>query len=533
MSKTILFGKEAREKIISGVNQLANAVTTTLGPKGMNVGIQKFWVDPVIFHDGVSVAKEIELEDKAEDFAAQLVRQAAEKTNSVAGDGTTTSTLLTQYMVNSGMEAIDAGTNGMSLRAGMEIAKEIVIEQISKEIIPVETKEMIEQVATISSQNSEMGKIIAQAVWAVGKQGAVDVAESSKYGLEFEVKEGMEFEKGLTSPRFVNTDKGIVELEGVKILILDHAIVSAEKLMGFLAKVLDIEKQPYSILIFADNIDAHSLESLLTNKQNGSLYPLYIQSPGFSERRKEYLQDIASLTGGTVVARSLGMNLDNIGPEVLGRAEKVTANEKNTKIIGGFGDKTQIELRISQIEKQIEEAESEYEKKVHKERIAKLTSGCAVIKVGGQTEVEMRDNKERVIDAVAATKAAYSDGIVYGGGRMLWEISDYLANNIPEEIKGTEVAIGYYLVVNALMEPFHKLMSISGIKSKHDLEKGEGIDVMTGKKVNLIEVGIIEPAEVVKNTVKNSISVAGMLLTTNVIVVENQSPAERQAKLNI
>lgn len=531
-TKMIVSGKTAREKIIAGTNKLADAVCTTLGPKGGNVALGRFFTDPVVVHDGVSVAKEIELEDKFEDVAAQLIRQAAAKTNDRVGDGTTSSTLLTQVMVNDGMELVATGINPMSLKRGMELAKDVIVEKIRQSTIPVETKEKIQQVATISSQNPEMGKLIADAVWAVGKNGTVDVQESSKYGIEFEIKEGMEFDKGLTSPRFANTDKGTAELDNVRILLIDHPVQSAEKLVGFLAKILEAEKQPFSILIMADSLDPHSLESLLTNKKNGSLYPLFIQSPGFASRRKEYLQDIASLVGATVVARDLGMNLDNISLDVLGRAEKVISDEKNTKIVGGLGTKEAIALRVSQVEKQIANADSEYDKKVHQERIAKLSAGCAVMKVGGLTEVEMKDNRERIYDAVEATKAAFQSGIVYGGGRLLWEISDYLDDAQAPEV-AEEVLAGYYLVTEALRSPFRKLMDNSGFSHKVDCQPGWGIDAETGEKVDLLERGIIDPAEVVINTIQNSISVAAMLLTTTVIIVDKENAEQRQNKLGL
>lgn len=535
MPKRIITGAQAREKIVSGTNQIADAVGSTLGPKGQNVGIGGFWTDPVVLHDGVSVAKKIELEDKAEDFAAQLIRQAADKTNTKSGDGTTSTTILTQAMVIGGTSFVNQGANSMSLKKGMEIAKDIILDKIKEATIQVETKDEIEQVARISAQDPEIGKMIAKAVWKVGRNGTVDVQESSKYGIEFEIKEGMEFEKGLTSPQFATNDKGSAELENVLILLLDHPISSAEKLMEFLMKVSDERKEPFSILIMADNIDQHSLKSLLTNKEHGALFPLFIQSPGFAERRKEYIGDIAALTGATVVARDLGMNLDNIDITVLGEAEKVTSDSKDTKIVGGRGDKKAVELRVKSIEKQIENSESEYDKKVHQERIAKLTSGCAIIKVGGFTEVEMKDNIERVIDASEATKAAFKHGIVYGGGRLLWEISDYLDEN-PPEISG-DIRKGYDLVSTALKSPFFKLMSNSGfsLESMEDFEfeNGFGINAETGELVDLIKAGIIDPAEVVLNTVQNSVSVASMLITTNTIIVDIENPKEREEKLNL
>lgn len=531
MAKRIITDKEAREKIISGTNQIANAVGSTLGPRGRNVGIGGYWIDPVVLHDGVSVAKKIELEDKAEDFAAQLIRQAADKTNTKSGDGTTTTTILTQAMVGGGMAQVDRGINPMSLKKGMEIAKDIAVAKIKEAIIQIETKEKIEQVAKISSQDQELGQIIADAVWKIGKNGTVDVQESSKYGVEFEIKEGMEFEKGLTSPQFATNDKGTASLEDVLILLIDHPIASAEKLMDFLMKVSDRENKPFAILIMADNIDQHSLKSLLTNKELGALHPLFIQSPGFAERRKEYLGDIAALTGATVVAKDLGMNLDNITLDVLGGAEKVTADAKDTKIVGGIGDRKVVDSRVEKILKQIEDCDSEYDKKVHRERIAKLTSGCAVIKVGGFTEVEMKDNMERVIDAAGATKAAFQHGIVYGGGRLLCEISDYLDKNRPSMSKDIET--GYEIVIESLIAPFIKLMSNSGFDSNVDLENGFGIDAESGEIVDLLEKGIIDPAEVVLNTVQNSVSVATMLITCNTIIVDIESPKEKEEKLNL
>jgi len=534
MAKMILMGKEAREKIVQGTNIIADAVVSTLGPKGSNVGIGKFWVDPVVLHDGVSVAKEISLEDKFEDFAAQLIRQAAAKTNDRSGDGTTSTTLLAQEMINYGMSLVDKEINPMSIKKGMEMAKKDIIEQIKLATIPVETEEKIRQVANISSQSSEIGKIIAEAIWKVGKSGSIDVEESSKYTIDYEIKEGMEFEKGITSPQFVNTDKNTVELEKCLILLIDHPIASAEKLIGFLTKVLELKKEPFSILIMADNIDPNSLESLLTNKKNGSLFSVFIQSPGFAERRKEYLQDIAILTGARVVSGELGMNLDNITPDVLGYAEKVAATDKNTKIIGGRSTKTEINNRIKQIEAKIEDADSEFEKKIHKERVAKLTAGCGVIKVGGLTEVEMKDNKERVIDAVEATKTAFSDGIVYGGGRLLVEISDYLTKNKKSVNLNKQEMLGYDLVARALQQPFRRLMNNSGIEvSDETFKKGFGYNAQNGKKVDLIKAGIIDPAQVVVNTIQNAISVAAMLITCNTIIVDKEDPATRQAGLNI
>jgi len=535
MPKMILRSKQARDKIISGVNEIADTVVTTLGPLGRNVGLGKFWIDPMVVHDGVSVAKEIQLEDKFEDFAAQLIRQAAAKTNDRAGDGTTTTVLLAQEMIKSGMKLVDDGINPMSIKKGMEIAKDIIVEKIKEATIPVETKEKIRQVASIASQSEEIGKIIAEAVWKVGKNGAVDVQESSRYKIDYEIKDGMEFEKGLTSPRFANTEKGTVDLKTPYILLLDHPIASAERLIGFLMKVIDRDKGPFSILIMADNIDPNSLESLLTNQKSGSLSPVFIQSPGFAERRKEYLQDIASLTGATVISKELGMNIDSVDLDVLGRAERVTANDKNTKIVGGLGLKKDIKNRIKLIRGLIKEAESDFDKKIHKERIAKLTSGCAVIKVGGLTEVEMKDTKERVIDAVEATKAAFSNGIVYGGGKLLLEISDYLAQ--PDmDFQSKDEADGYWLVCEALKAPFMRLLTHAGIE--FDLENGpltdgEGINVETGKNVDLIEAGIIDAAEVVISTVVNAISVASMLITTDAIVVDKEDPMQKQNKLNI
>lgn len=447
---------------------------------------------------------------------------------------TTTTTLLAQEMINGGMKLVEEGVNPMSLKKGMEKAKENIIKKIKKSTIPVETKEKITQVATISAQNKEIGEIISEALWKVGKLGSVDVQESSKYKIEYEIKEGMEFEKGLTSPQFANTEKGTVDLKNPYILLIDHSITSAEKLIGFLMKILNRDKKPFAILIMADNIDPNSLESLLTNKKSGALSPVFIQSPGFAERRKEYLQDIASLTGARVVSGEMGMNLDNITPDVLGKAERVTSNEKNTKIVGGAGGEKAVDQRVSQIKSKIEEAESDFDKKIHKERIAKLKSGCAVLKVGGLTEVEMKDTKERVIDAVEATKAAFSDGIVYGGGKLLSEISANLLNQLPKELTPAERK-GYILAVSSLKSPFQRLMKHAGInlKNKGKLDKGYGINVETGETVNLIESGIIDPAEVVISTIVNSISVASMLITTDAIVVDKEDPREQQSKLHI
>jgi len=419
MAKQLKFSEEARQKLATGVNILAKAVVTTLGPRGRNVALDRKWGAPNVVHDGVSVAKEIELPDPFENMGAQLVKEAASKTNDVAGDGTTTSTLLTQTMVNLGLKNVTAGANPMILKRGIDEAVKEVVSQIKKirKKIDIKKEEEIVQVATISAGDAEIGKKIAEAIMKVGKDGVVTVEEGKGLQMEIEYKEGMEFDRGYASPYFVtDAEKMVAEVEDPYILITDKKISAISDLLPFLEKFVKVSK---NLVIIADEVEGEALATLVVNKLRGVFNALVVKAPGFGDRRKEMLEDIAILTGGTVISEELGKKLENIEVEDCGRADKVWADKENCRIIGGKGDEEKIKARIAQIKRQIEETTSEFDKEKLQERLAKLSGGVAVINVGAATEVEMKEKKERVTDAVSATKAALEEGIVAGGGVAL------------------------------------------------------------------------------------------------------------------
>ena len=419
MAKQLKFSEEARQKLATGVNILAKAVVTTLGPRGRNVALDRKWGAPNIVHDGVSVAKEIELPDPFENMGAQLVKEAASKTNDVAGDGTTTSTLLTQIMVNLGLKNVTAGANPMILKRGIDEAVKAVVTQIKKmaKKIDIKKEEEIIQVATISAGDKEIGKKIAEAIMKVGKDGVVTVEEGKGLQMEIEYKEGMEFDRGYASPYFVtDTEKMVAEVEDPYILITDKKISAISDLLPFLEKFVKVSK---NLVIIADEVEGEALATLVVNKLRGVFNALVVKAPGFGDRRKEMLEDIAILTGGTVISEELGKKLENVEVEDCGRADKVWADKENCRIIGGKGNPEKIKARIAQIRRQIEETTSEFDKEKLQERLAKLAGGVAVINVGAATEVEMKEKKERVNDAVSATKAALEEGIVAGGGVTL------------------------------------------------------------------------------------------------------------------
>src|SRR3990167_10291676 len=419
MAKQIIYGDEARQKLTSGVNQLARAVVTTLGPRGRNVGIDRKWGAPTVVHDGVTVAKEIDLEDPFENMGAQMVKEAASKTSDVAGDGTTTSTLLTQAIVNLGMKNITAGTNPMMLKKGIEKAIEATVAEIKKSSknIPLEDKASVAQVATISAADDKIGKIIAEAFGQVGKDGVITVEEGRGLDMEIDYKEGMEFDKGYASHYFVtNPDRMTAEIESPYILITDKKISAVSDLLPFLEKFVKVSK---SLVIIADDVDGEALATLVVNKIRGTFNALVVKAPGFGDRRKEMLQDIAVLTGATVVSEDTGSKLESIDIDVLGQADKIWTDKDNTRIIGGHGNVKTIQARVAQIRREIEDSTSDFDREKLQERLAKLTCGVAVINVGATTEIEMKDKKERATDAVAATKAALEEGIVPGGAVAL------------------------------------------------------------------------------------------------------------------
>ena len=423
MAKQLKFSEEARQSLVKGVNILAQAVVTTLGPKGRNVALDKKWGAPNVIHDGVSVAKEIELEDPFENMGAQLVKEAASKTNDVAGDGTTTATLLAQSIINIGFKNVTAGANPMILKLGMEKAVEVVVEEIKK-MAKALKEEDVEKVATISAQDEQIGKLIAEALNKVGKDGVVTVEEGRGLELNYDLKEGMEFDKGFASAYFVtNPDKMEAEVEDPYILITDKKISNLQELLPFLENLVKVSK---NLVIIADEIEGEALATLVVNKLRGTFNTLAVKAPGFGDRRKEMLEDIAILTGGTVISEDTGMKFENVTLEECGRAEKIWADKENTRIIGGKGSPKALQARIAQIKSAIEKTASDFDREKFQERLAKLSGGVAVINVGAATEIELKEKKERVNDAVQATKAAIEEGFVVGGEVALLRASKAL-----------------------------------------------------------------------------------------------------------
>lgn len=538
MAKQIKYGAEARTLLQKGVNQLADAVATTLGPKGRNVALDKKWGAPNIIHDGVSVAKEIELKDPFENMGAQLVKEAASKTADVAGDGTTTSTVLARAIVNEGIKMITAGSNPMSMRRGIEKAGETVVAELKKMGKEIQDAD-IANVATISAADPTLGNLIADALKKVGKDGVVTVEEGKGLSTEIEYKEGMEFDKGYVSAYFVtNPEKMEAEIESPYILITDKKISAMSDLLPFLETLVKVSK---NLVIVADDVDGEALATLVLNKLKGTFNTLAIKAPGFGDRRKEMLEDIAALTGATVISEDTGRTFESVTIEDLGRADRVWADKDNARIIGGKGDKLAITARVAQIKKAIEKTTSEFDKEKLQERLAKLSGGVAVINVGAATEIELKDRKERVIDAVAATKAALEEGIVPGGSVALLDVAAKL-DIVAFEKSGAsrDEVFGFEIVKSALEAPFIKLMENAGLnagmliaKAREAASTGKGFNVMnlsdeeSAKPVDMLKEGIIDPLKVVRTAVQNAVSVGTMILTTEALVTD--LPEEKPA----
>lgn len=534
MAKQIKYGADARKKLLDGVNKLADAVATTLGPKGRNVALDKKWGAPNVVHDGVTVAKEIELEDQFENMGAQLVKEAASKTADVAGDGTTTATVLAQSLVQEGIKMITAGVNPMMLQRGLEKASKYVVEELRKASKKI-TLDDAASVATISAGDLNLGKLIADALKAVGgKDGVVSVEEGKGLETTVDHKEGMQFDRGFASAYFAtDTDKMVAEIEDPYILITDKKITAVSDLLPFLEKFVKVSK---NLVIIADEVEGEALATLVVNKLRGTFNALVVKAPGFGDRRKEMLEDIAILTGGTVVSEDLGKKLENIEVEDCGRADKVKSDKENTSIIGGKGKKTNIDARISQIRRELSVTTSEFDKEKLQERLAKLSGGVAVINIGAATELEMKDKKERAIDAVAATKAALEEGIVPGGAVALLNISQKLNPDKMGKLT-TDEKIAFDLVKKALASPFLKLMANAGVdpgqllaKARQIAGEGMGFDVLTlesvdeAKPIDMVKAGIIDPLKVVRTAVQNAVSVATMILTTEALVTDKPEP---------
>ena len=523
MAKQILYSEDARTKLKAGVDKLAFAVATTLGPKGRNVALDKKWGAPNVVHDGVTVAKEIELEDPFENMGAQLVQEAASKTNDVAGDGTTTATILAQAIVDGGLKNITAGANPMILKKGVEKATTIVVEELKKGAKKVAGNDEIEKIATISAADGEIGKLITNALQKVGPDGVVTVEEGKGLELDVEFKEGMEFDRGFVSPYFVtDPDKMEAVIEDAHILITDQKIASLNDLLQFLENFVKISK---NLVIIADEVEGEGLATLVVNKLRGTFNVLAIKAPGFGDRRKEMLDDIATLTGGNVISEDMGRKLESVTVEDLGRADRVVSDKDNTIIIGGKGSKVAIEGRIKQIRKEIETTDSDFDREKAEERLAKLTGGVAVINVGAATEIELKEKKERVDDAVHATKAAVEEGYVVGGGVALVRARKVLDKLISSN-GSTDERIGIEIVRDALTKPLRMLAKNSGVDAGwvvKEVEKAQGdfgFNALTGKFENLTTAGIIDPVKVTRSALQNAASVAMMLLTTEALITD-------------
>jgi len=525
MSKQLKFGKSARDALLSGIDQLAKAVVTTLGPKGRNIALDRKWGAPHVVHDGVSIAKEIDLKDPFENMGAQLVREAASKTNDVAGDGTTSATLLAQVITKAGMDKVDSEkspANPMILKRGIEKGVAAVLEEIGKIAKPVQKKEEIEQVATNSAQNPEIGKIIAEALEKVGNEGVVTVEEGRGLTIEVEYKEGMEFDRGYASAYFVtNPERMEAETENPRILITDKKISAIQDLLPFLENTVKVTK---NIVIIADEIDGEALAMLVVNKLRGTFSVLAVKAPGFGDRRKEMLEDIAVLTGGTVISEDTGRTLESVTVEDLGEADKVSSDKDNTRIIGGKGDKEKIKARISQLKKAVQDSTSDFDREKLQERLAKLAGGVAQINVGAATEVELNEKKERVKDAVEATKAAREEGIVAGGGVTLLRAREALKK---VKTDNEDEQAGVDILYDALSQPARWILKNAGENDEEITKKivasdnpNYGFNVMTRKFEDMVEAGILDPAKVVRSVVQNAASVAMMVLTTEGLVTE-------------
>ncbi|OGY25537.1 MAG: chaperonin GroL [Candidatus Woykebacteria bacterium RBG_16_43_9] len=520
MAKQLIYAEDARKKLLSGINKLANAVATTLGPKGRNVAVDKKWGSPNVVHDGVTVAKEIELEDPFENMGAQLIKEAASKTNDVAGDGTTTATILARAIAAEGLKNITAGTNPMTMKKGIEAGVDAVVEALKKSAKKVSTKEEKSQVATISAADETIGNLIAEALEKVGDEGVVTVEESRGLETNVEYKEGMEFDRGFVSPYFV-TDSAKMEssIESPKILITDKKISAIADLLPLLEKLVQTTKD---LVIIADDIEGEALATLVINKIRGTMNVLAVKAPGFGDRRKEMLEDIAVLTGGTLISEDTGVKFDSVTPEMLGKADRITADKDNTIIVGGKGAKNKIEARIAQVRTQIEKTTSEFDKEKLEERLAKLSGGVAVVSVGAATETELKEKKERVNDAVQATKAAIEEGYVVGGEVAFIRCAKAL-NNV--KVQGDEV-VGIKILERALREPLRTLAANAGADAGWvviEVEKSEnnhGFNALTGKFEDLVAAGVIDPVKVTRNALQNAASIAMMVLTTEALITD-------------
>lgn len=532
MAKQILFEEEARQSMKRGVDTLANAVKVTLGPKGRNVVLDRGFGSPTITKDGVTVAREIELEDKFENIGAELVKEVASNTNDVAGDGTTTATVLAQIMVSTGMKNVTAGCSPIALKRGMDRAVETVVEELNKISKDVSGKEEIAQVASISANDPEIGQKIAEAMDRVGKDGVITVEESQAFGIDTELVEGMQFDRGYVSPYMVtNSESMEAEFEDPSILITDKKISAIADILPLLEKLAQAGKK--DLVIIAEDIDGEALATLVVNKLRGTFNTLAVKAPGFGDRRKEMLEDIAIVTGGTVVSEDVGMKLDATELEMLGSSRKVIATKDNTTLVEGRGKEQAIKERVAQIRKQIEESDSDFDKEKFQERLARLSGGVAIIKVGAASEVEMKEKKHRIEDALAATKAAVEEGIVPGGGVALLRSQSAL-----EQLRVTgDEEIGVAIVRRALEEPIRQIATNAGTDGSIVVEEirkqqgSMGYNAEINEYTDMITAGIVDPTKVTRSALQNAVSIAGMFLTTEAVVTDIKEENEAASRM--
>ncbi|WNR43893.1 chaperonin GroEL [Paenibacillus roseipurpureus] len=524
MAKEIKFSEDARRAMLRGVDALANAVKVTLGPKGRNVVLEKKFGSPLITNDGVTIAKEIELEDAFENMGAQLVKEVATKTNDIAGDGTTTATVLAQAMIREGLKNVTSGANPMVIRKGIEKAVKAAVEELQKIAKPIEGKQSIAQVAAISAADEEVGQLIAEAMEKVGKDGVITVEESKGFNTELEVVEGMQFDRGYTSHYMVtDTDKMEAVLENPFILITDKKISNIQEILPVLEKVVQSGKQ---LLIIAEDVEGEAQATLVVNKLRGTFTCVAVKAPGFGDRRKAMLGDIAALTGGQVITEELGLDLKSTTPDQLGSARQIRVTKENTIIVDGAGNPKDIAARVTQIRSQLEETTSDFDKEKLQERLAKLSGGVAVIKVGAATETELKERKLRIEDALNATRAAVEEGIVSGGGTALVNVYHAVAKVVASGDEQT----GVNIILRSLEEPVRTIAANAGQEGSVIVERlkneqvGVGYNAASGQWVNMFEAGIVDPAKVTRSALQNAASVAAMFLTTEAVIADKPEP---------
>ena len=522
MAKLIEFNVDARRGLERGMNILADAVKVTLGPKGRNVVLEKKWGAPTITNDGVSIAKDIELDDPFEKIGAELVKEVAKKTDDVAGDGTTTATVIAQAMVREGLRNVTAGANPIELKRGIDKAVKVIIAELAKNSTPVDTKEQIAATASISAADSTVGDIIAEAMDKVGKEGVITVEESNTFGLDLELTEGMRFDKGYISPYFV-TDPERMEavLEDAYVLIVNSKVSNLKDLLPVLEKVMQSGKP---LLVIAEDVDGEALAGLIVNKIRGTFKSVAVKAPGFGDRRKAMLGDIGILTGGQVISEEVGLKLDQVTLEMLGRARSVLVTKDETTIVDGAGDAEQIKGRVAQIRREIENSDSDYDREKLQERLAKLAGGVAVIKVGAATEVELKERKHRIEDAVRNAKAAVEEGVVPGGGVALLQAATAAKGKV--DTSSDDEAVGAQIVFSAASAPLKQIAENAGLEGGVVAEKvanlpvGEGLNAATGEYVNMLKAGIPDPTKVTRSALQNAASIAALFLTTEAVIAD-------------